>query len=66
MKYLKDILYQIKMKMNLEDKNMNIKELKKLDEIFQHYLEYNDNDEDGRDLYHKLLSPLEYEIIKRK
>ena len=52
--------------MNLEDKNMNIKELKKLDEIFQHYLEYNDNDEDGRDLYHKLLSPLEYEIIKRK
>tara|TARA_A100001388_G_scaffold230915_1_gene183096 strand:- start:665 stop:802 length:138 start_codon:yes stop_codon:yes gene_type:complete len=45
---------------------MNIKELKKLDEIFQYYLEYNDNDEESRDLYHKLLFPLEYEIIKRK
>ena len=45
---------------------MYIKELKKLDEIFQYYLEYNDNDEESRDLYHKLLSPLEYEIIKRK
>jgi len=45
---------------------MYIKELKKLDEIFQYYLECNDYDEECRDLYHKLLSPLEYEIIKRK
>ena len=56
----KKIRYKIKINI------MNIKELKKLDEIFQYYLEYNDNDEESRDLYNKLLSPLEYEIIKRK
>ena len=45
---------------------MTIKELKILDRVFQNYLEYNDGDEEARDLYHKILSPLDYEILKRK
>ena len=45
---------------------MNIKQLKILDKVFQNYLEYNDNDEEVRDLYLEMLSPLEYNIIKRK
>ena len=44
---------------------MTIKELKLLDKVFQHYLEYNDNDEEVRDLYLEMLSPLEYNIVKR-
>jgi len=44
---------------------MNIKELMILDRVFQHYLEYNDNDEEARDLYHKILSPLEFDITPR-
>ena len=45
---------------------MYIKELEILDKVFQHYLEYNDNDEEVRDLYLQMLNPLEYNIIKRK
>ena len=44
---------------------MKLKELIILDRVFQHYLEYNDNDEEARDLYLELLSPLEYNIIKK-
>ena len=45
---------------------MSVSELLILDKVFQGYLENNDNDEEARDLYNKLLYPLEYEIIKRK
>jgi hypothetical protein len=45
---------------------MNIKQLKILDRVFQHYLEYNDNDEEVRDLYLQMLNPLEYNIIEKK
>jgi len=44
---------------------MNIKQLKILDKVFQNYLDYNDDDEEVRDLYLKMLSPLEYDIVKR-
>ena len=43
----------------------SLKELKLLDKVFQHYLEHNDNDEDVRDLYLEMLSPLEYNIVER-
>ena len=45
---------------------MSIKELKILDRVFQNYLEYNDNDEEARDLYLEMLSPLEYDIVQRQ
>ncbi len=45
---------------------MKNEKLKILDKVFQNYLEYNDNDEEARDLYLEMLSPLEYNIIKRK
>jgi len=44
---------------------MKLKELIILDRVFQHYLEYNDNDEEVRDLYLEMLSPLEYNIITK-
>jgi len=44
----------------------SISELLVLDRVFQCYLDNNDSDEEARELYHKLLSPLEYEIVKRK
>jgi hypothetical protein len=44
---------------------MNIKELKVLDRVFQNYLDYNDDDEEARDLYLEMLSPLEYDIVER-
>jgi hypothetical protein len=44
---------------------MNIKQLKILDKVFQNYLDYNDDDEEARDLYLEMLSPLEYDIVKR-
>jgi len=44
---------------------MNIKQLKILDKVFQNYLNYNDDDEEARDLYLEMLSPLEYTITKR-
>jgi len=44
---------------------MKLKELIILDKVFQHYLEHNDNDEEVRDLYLEMLSPLEYNIIKK-
>ena len=43
---------------------MNIKQLKILDKVFQNYLDYNDDDEEARDLYLEMLSPLEYDIVK--
>ncbi len=45
---------------------MNVKQLKILDRVFQNYLEYNDNDEEARDLYLEMLSPLEYDIVPHK
>ena len=42
---------------------MNVKQLKILDRIFKNYLEHNDNDEEARDLYLEMLSPLEYDIV---
>jgi hypothetical protein len=44
---------------------MNLKELKVLDRVFQNYLDYNDDDEEARDLYLEMLSPLEYDIVER-
>ncbi len=44
---------------------MSVKELKVLDRVFKNYLELYDNDEEVRDLYLKMLSPLEYEIVGR-
>jgi len=44
---------------------MKLKELIILDRVFQHYLEYNDNDDEVRDLYLEMLSPLEYNIITK-
>ena len=44
---------------------MNVKQLKILDRVFQTHLEYNDNDEEARDLYLEMLSPFEYDIVQR-
>ena len=44
---------------------MSIKQLKILDRVFQTHLEYNDNDEEARDLYLEMLSPLEHSIVKK-
>ena len=44
---------------------MNLEQLKILDKVFQYYLELNDNDEEARDLYIKLLTPFKYRIEKR-
>ena len=43
---------------------MNLEQLKILDKVFQYYLEHNDNDEEARDLYIKLLTPFKYKIEK--
>ena len=45
---------------------MKLQELQILDRVFQQYLAHNDNDEEARDLYLELLSPLEYNIIKKQ
>lgn len=44
---------------------MNLEQLKILDRVFQNYLEHNDNDEEARDLYIKLLTPFKYKIEDR-
>jgi|TARA_R100000482_G_scaffold123935_1_gene75118 hypothetical protein len=44
---------------------MNLEQLKILDKVFQYYLEHNDNDEEARDLYIKLLTPFKYKIENR-
>jgi len=45
---------------NPKEKKVQIKELKILDRVFQNHLEHNDNDEEARDLYIKLLTPFKY------
>jgi len=45
---------------NPKEKKVQIKQLKTLDRVFQNYLEHNDNDEEARDLYIKLLTPFKY------
>lgn len=44
---------------------MNLEQLKILNKVFQYYLEHNDNDEEARDLYIKLLTPFQYRIEER-
>lgn len=44
---------------------MNLEQLRILDRVFQNYLEHNDNDEEARDLYIKLLTPFKYKIEDR-
>tara|TARA_R100001460_G_scaffold106634_1_gene154355 strand:+ start:135 stop:401 length:267 start_codon:yes stop_codon:yes gene_type:complete len=45
---------------------MNIKQLKILDRVFQNYLEYNDNDEEARDLYLEINAGIFISFLKDK
>lgn len=41
--------------MHIENWEKEVSELLILDRVFQHYLDFNDNDEEARDLYHSLV-----------